>query len=207
MARLTVPCNTHCLPPAVRDELVEDLPEHLAEVAAEGSGSLTDRLGPPDTYAAELRAAAGVGAPSGAPNLDNRISAALVAIRGRLRALDTKLGPVIGYAKASDFLRLLRPAWWVLRGYLAAMLLTVMLTGHTFGLLPRLGGSTLAAVLLLATCVVGSIWLGRRSAGFTRWPKYVLNASSLFLVLFGVAGFLQADQDRLFSGGYDYQPA
>jgi uncharacterized membrane protein len=36
------------LPAATRDELLEDLPEHLAEVAAEGAGTLTDRLGAPE---------------------------------------------------------------------------------------------------------------------------------------------------------------
>ncbi|MFD0518227.1 HAAS signaling domain-containing protein [Paractinoplanes durhamensis] len=30
-----------------REELLEDLPEHLAEVRAEGSGTLRDRLGSP----------------------------------------------------------------------------------------------------------------------------------------------------------------
>ena len=109
------------LPPAVRDELVEDLPEHLTEVAAEGTGSLVDRLGPPEAYAAELRDAVGAGARPTAPNLDDRISAAVVKVRGRLRQLDSKTGPIIGYAKASDFLRLLRPAWWVLFGFFAML--------------------------------------------------------------------------------------
>src|ERR687889_155753 len=44
---------------AIRDELLEDLPEHLAEVAADDVGSLADRLGPPSVYAAELLASAG----------------------------------------------------------------------------------------------------------------------------------------------------
>jgi hypothetical protein len=36
------------LPPTVRDELLEDLPEHLAEVAAEDAGAFAERLGPPE---------------------------------------------------------------------------------------------------------------------------------------------------------------
>lgn len=47
------------LPAATRDELLEDLTEHLTEVAAEGQGSLAERLGPPAAYAAALRSAAG----------------------------------------------------------------------------------------------------------------------------------------------------
>ena len=48
------------LPKEARDELLEDLPAHFAEVLAEQGGPLVDRLGPPATYAAELRAAAGL---------------------------------------------------------------------------------------------------------------------------------------------------
>ena len=181
------------LPPAVRDELLEDLPEHLAEVAAEGHGSLTERLGPPEAYAIELRSAAGVAAPAATVNLDQRIGSAVTRLRGRLRALDGRLGPAIGYGRLSDFLRLLRPSWWLLRGYLVAMLVTLVLTGQEFGLLPRLGGSTLAALLLLTATVIGSIWLGRRSDRLGRRPRWVLHLSGALLVIFGLVAFLEID--------------
>lgn len=181
------------LPPAVRDELLEDLPEHLAEVAAEGDGSLVQRLGAPEVYARELRTAAGVTVPVATPNLDQRIGATLRKGRERLRAADVRLGPVIGYARLSDYLRLLRPAWWILRGYLAAMLIAVVLTGTTTGVLPRLGGSGLAALLLLAATVTGSIWLGRRTDRLGRRPKWVLRLSATLLILFGLVGFVAVD--------------
>ncbi len=47
------------LPAPARDQLLADLEDHLAEVAAESEQSLTDRLGTPEAYAAELRAAYG----------------------------------------------------------------------------------------------------------------------------------------------------
>ena len=47
------------LAPDEREELLEDLEDHLAEVAAEPGASLTDRLGDPERYAGELRAAFG----------------------------------------------------------------------------------------------------------------------------------------------------
>jgi hypothetical protein len=47
------------LDPGERAQLLEDLEGHLAEVAAETDGPLTDRLGPPEAYGAELRAAYG----------------------------------------------------------------------------------------------------------------------------------------------------
>jgi hypothetical protein len=111
------------LPEATRQELLEDLPEHLAEVRAEAQGTLLERLGTPAAYAAELRATAGfVG---GFPDPPTDRWASLHEVRDNtmtlLRQADDRIGPVIGYPKASDFLVLLRPAWWVLRGYLAAM--------------------------------------------------------------------------------------
>ena len=53
----TVRAQLADLPAMERDVLLEDLEQHLAEVAAEGEGSLVDRLGPPEDYAVELRAA------------------------------------------------------------------------------------------------------------------------------------------------------
>ncbi|MFD0594526.1 hypothetical protein ACFQZ4_20580 [Catellatospora coxensis] len=59
------------LPEQARNDLLEDLPAHLAEVAAEieaegGGATLTERLGPPSAYAAELRATLGhTGVPAG----------------------------------------------------------------------------------------------------------------------------------------------
>ncbi|MBF9134627.1 hypothetical protein I0C86_37715, partial [Plantactinospora sp. S1510] len=194
------------LAPTVRDELLEDLPEHLAEVAAEGEGSLVQRLGPPEMYAVELRTAAGVAPPVTVVNLDQRIASAVRKGRDRLRGLDSRLGPPIGYVRLSEFLLLLRPAWWVLRGYLAAMLITVMLTGNSFGLLPRLGGSGLAAILLLAVTVTASIWLGRRTDRLGRRPRWIVHLGAVLLVFFGLVGFLEADSRAV--DGYEntYSP-
>ncbi|GAB3139557.1 hypothetical protein GCM10027290_08940 [Micromonospora sonneratiae] len=191
------------LPVATQEELLEDLPEHLTEVAAEADGSLVDRLGTPEAYAAELRSVAGVGPAAAEARLDKRVTAAVAAGRARLRTVDTKLGSVLGYAKVSDYLRLLRPAWWILRGYLVAMFIAVALSGES-GLLPRLGGSFLAAVLLLVTCVTASVWLGRRSSGLTRWPRWTLNVATALIAVFGVALFTSVDSD---SNGIGYYPS
>ncbi|HTF07173.1 MAG TPA: hypothetical protein VK659_03275 [Asanoa sp.] len=180
---------------ATRDELLEDLPEHLAEVAAEGEGPLAERLGPPEAYAAELRAAAGLAeAVAPARGLDDRVATAVRRVRGTLGAADRKAGPLFGYGRASEFLRMLLPAWWVLRGYLVAMAITVVTTGSEFGLLPRLGGSTLAAVLLLAVCVLASIWLGRREGSLPPIPKAGIVVAGVLLFIFGLVGFSDADE-------------
>ncbi|TNH29881.1 hypothetical protein FHG89_10245 [Micromonospora orduensis] len=190
------------LPPTQRDELTEDLADHLAEFAAETDGTLVERLGEPETYAAELRAAAGATG-RGGRNLDQRVASAVVRVRARLRVLDTRLGPLLGYDTAGEFLRLLRPAWWVLRGYLAAMLVTVISTGGGFGLLPRFGGELLAGLFMLAGFVLASIWLGRRSAQLAGWPRWAVHAGSVVLAIFALAAVGNAE-DRLGYNDYYY---
>jgi hypothetical protein len=192
---------------STRDELIEDLPEHLAEVKADGAGSLVDRLGTPETYAADLRATAGfVGGFPDPPGRNDRLIELRDAALVRLRAADVRVGPLLGYARASEFLALLRPAWWLLRGYLAAMVVAWALddSGQPIGLLPRIGGSEVVAVALLAAGLLGSLWLGRRSAGgLSQWPRYALYAGSVVLVLVAVGGFLNADSTARDAGYHD----
>jgi len=142
------------LPTAERTELLDDVAGHLAEVAAEDGRPLADRLGPPEQYAAELRAAAGLPAPG---------TAATTAIgrwKRRFVRLDRRVGPVFGYDRASDFPRQLAPAWWVLRGYAAAAVLLWAVDGPS--LVPRIGGNAWAGGLITAAAIVASVWLGRR---------------------------------------------
>ncbi len=189
------------LDPATRDELLEDLPEHLNEVAAEGEGTLTERLGPPEAYAAELRAAAGLGVTTvPSRGLDDRFAATIRRARGALGIADRKTGPLFGYGRASEFLRVLAPGWWLLRGYLVAMAISWASAGTEPGLLPRLGGSTLAATLLLVVCLLASIWLGRRESRLPVLPRAGLVLGGLFLIIFGMVVFDKADH----YGGNDW---
>ena len=183
------------LPESLRDELLEDLPEHLAEVLADGVGSLTDRLGSPEAYAAELRSTAGFVGGFPDPPRPNQLREARDQALRVLRVADERVGPLFGYAHASEFLVQLRPAWWVLRGYLAAMVLAWLLddSGQPIGLLPRIGGSEIIALLLLAAGVLSSIWLGRRRFHLAKWPRLSLYAGSVILVLVALGGFLSAD--------------
>jgi hypothetical protein len=199
------------LPATVRDELLEDLPEHLAEVLAEGGGSLYERLGPPDAYAAELSASAGfvLGSPAAPPGEQSRIAATAARHRARidrvLRRADERVGPVLGYGRASEFLTLLRPAWWVLRGYLAAMAVAFLLHDHSapLGLLPRAGGDDFTAVFLLTLGILGSIWLGRRGQPAARWPRRLFRFGTAVLVIFAVVGFFEVDSAAQRDSYYD----
>ncbi|WBC03938.1 hypothetical protein [Micromonospora sp. WMMA1976] len=182
------------LPPVVRDELTEDLPEHLAEVAAEGDGALVDRLGTPEAYAAELRAAAGAGE-GRRPARFHRLTEAREQAATQIRLLDRQLGPVLGHETVSDFLRPLRPAWWLVRGWLAALLISVLVDGGRPGLLPRPNDNASAGLLLLIGAVAASLWLGRRSAGFTGWPRRLHRLGTAGLLLFGFAVLVDVDRN------------
>lgn len=136
------------LPAAPHEDLLEDLAEHLAEVAAEGEGSLEAKLGPPAAYAQELCRAAGLvgSAACGAPAPLDRLRQAALRLAGRD---DTRA--------VLAFLPELRPAWWVLRAWLAAAALSY-LAGSRFLLLPF---GPLLGVPVLAAAVVLSVRLGR----------------------------------------------
>jgi HAAS domain-containing protein len=169
------------LPPDAREDLLEDLADHLAEVAAEGEGTLEERLGPPTAYAAELRASAGLTGSGRRAPMD--LAAAAARTRRAARTADLRLGRLIGYERGSDFARLLRPGWWVLRGYLAAMLLLAVLGPYSFGLLPKddeLGWVWFAAV---AAAVIASVRLAKTSINWHGWPARLMIAVNGGLVV------------------------
>jgi hypothetical protein len=177
------------LPAEVRDELLEDLPAHLAEVTSEDGGSLAERLGEPERYAAELRAAAGL-TPGTTDGGVPALADLLTRLRRQARAADARLGPPLGYPRLSDFVRLLRPAWWLVRGYILFKIMTAAFTGDRSGVMPQLAGRLLLGVPVLVLFLVASVWLGRRSARAGRWPRRLLIAGNTLLavlVLFAVA--------------------
>lgn len=120
-----------------------DLAERLAEPE---EGTLRDRLGDPDAYAAELRAAAGL--PPRVVAVEPRTSAGeRISVRW-VRFSDQVLG-------AAPWLSDLRPVWWFVRGFALAALPAVLVGGSivvlgafgavvsvTLGLLARHGHLT-----------------------------------------------------------------
>lgn len=189
------------LPDSVRQELLEDLPDHLAEIAADDPAALDDRLGSPEAYAAELRAATGVDVSDPGPRRD-RLAETITALRPHALAFDAKVGQLIGYDRLVDFLVQLRPAWWVLRGYLVAVVMLHLLAGG-YGLLPHDGSAGLIGWLLVLALVGLSIRMGRRPLHLRRRLKPMwLAAAGVALVLlgFGLAAFDNGPDDY-------YQPS
>ena len=146
------------LEPEAREHLLSDTEASLLEAAEDGVAlPLEVRLGPPERFARELRAAAGLPEPEPEKS------------RGRLARLAAH--PRVVAARESA--RELAPVWWVARGFLALTFLA-QLAGDDwsirFPLLTRVLGNPVGWLLLVAF-VAGSIALGRRerrAAG--RWP-------------------------------------
>ena len=134
------------LPAEERDDLLTDVRASLVEAAAESRGNIAARLGPPEEFAAELRAAAGLHSPT--------------AARPALPELARRLA---GDAE----LNRLAPIWWVARAYVAVAALALVLGLHwsrTYVVLPRIGTGTIGLLAIAAATIV-SVWLGlqRRS--------------------------------------------
>ncbi|MBM6402725.1 hypothetical protein JQN72_00505 [Phycicoccus sp. CSK15P-2] len=160
------------LPPEDVDDLTLGMEADLAERAAEGGVHLGALVGEPESYAAELRAAAGlpprtaVEGPSSPP----WHAGLVVAARGW----------GAGLLERAPWLRDLRPVWWLARGWaLGWCLASVLWTGRVV-LLPTLGA-------------VVSFWLGHRLVGVGRADVRVVTTSLnavAALVLPASLGFL-----------------
>ncbi|WP_067135352.1 HAAS signaling domain-containing protein [Microtetraspora malaysiensis] len=167
------------LPAKDRDELLEDLDDHLAEVAAESDVPLEERLGSPAAYAAELRAAYGGRPARPRRSVVGRAGAVPGAVHRRLLGLPP-------YRQVVAFLPELRPAWWAIRGY--ALALVVLSAIGRGGVVP---GDPVSWVFTLMV-IWASVWLGRRTvagagSGWRRTPLILANAGAAWAVLVGVA--------------------
>ncbi|RJL33302.1 HAAS signaling domain-containing protein [Bailinhaonella thermotolerans] len=171
------------LPESDREELLEDLDSHLAEVAADSPEPLTARLGSPEAYAADLRAAYG-GRP--ATPRRGRLRRLPHDVTARFRetaaAAHTRLSELPAYRHLLEFLPQLRPAWWVLRGYAAAVVILSIQAGET------LTPTNILEWLFAFALVWASVWYGMRGAGLGhwRWAGRAVNVVALLGVAMGV---------------------
>lgn len=143
-------------------EAVEDLTggteADLTELLSERGGRLEQVLGPPGTYAAELRQAAGLPA---APVTSGTRAIDVGAWWSDRRTAVSRFGERRPWLRALwQFLVTLRPAWWVLRGLVAAW---VLLSVFGIGSTPTYLMFSWALVFFGAPAVLGSVLLGRWS--------------------------------------------
>lgn len=185
------------LPEDDRDELLEDLEEHLLEVAAEDDGTLEQRLGPPAVYAEELRASAGL--PSKDQTLARRPGQRLAdkLTRSRVWTAGAKLSESSQFRSFRAFLKELAPGWWVLRGYLGVVALAQITSGVRNDDFPIPFGGGIGLPLIVGA-VAFSVWLGRRGQ---HGRKGRLLSAALSIAAVAIAGGALANWD---SGAYAY---
>jgi hypothetical protein len=143
------------LPSAERDDLLAEVEASLLEATEEGAGPIAARLGAPEKFAAELRAAAGLHEPAPPVRRESDLGR-------QLRAIGVRVSAHPAVATLRRLGRELAPIWWVLRAYLAVGAIAYV-AGSTWSsrlpIVPRLGSAeTGLAVIVIA--VVVSVWLG-----------------------------------------------
>ncbi|MEV0649215.1 hypothetical protein AB0I28_28565 [Phytomonospora sp. NPDC050363] len=157
------------LPPHIRGELIGDLVDHLTEIAGETTTAvpLAARLGPPEGYAAELRATlpARTAVPMPHPLPHQGFAPARTASMDWADAVDRAdlaLGGFAGYPRFSELCRALRPGWWALRGALLVQFpLSYFLLGGGGHVVLYSSIALLPLGLLYAAGALASIRLGR----------------------------------------------
>ncbi|HEX2178063.1 MAG TPA: hypothetical protein VHL54_00880 [Actinomycetota bacterium] len=174
------------LPEEERTDLLEDLAQHLADMEAERAPdgpSLTTLLGPPDRYAAELRSAADL-----PPRTERKPTKETFGQRLG-RTFPARISRRLWHHRATrhvrEFVPELKPAWWVLRGYL---LIAVPALWSPNGMddfpVPTVGGSDFLGFWFTLAAIVGSVWLGRRPLG--KRQRQLVLAGNALLVIFAL---------------------
>ncbi|WP_426594516.1 HAAS signaling domain-containing protein [Cellulomonas sp. McL0617] len=178
------------LAPEQVEDLTDDLEADLADALADerhnahGRGVL-EQFGPPQEYAAELRAAAGLApvAVEAARRTTREVLGTPVrAVRRGGRTLLGALREKPFWPPVESFLVALRPFWWILRGWVGYQVLCYLAGATTMRWLPR----SLVQWVVLAVAVVLSVQWGRgmwnRSRSFS-WVAGAANVAAVVLVL------------------------
>ena len=190
------------VPDSDRQELLDDLAEHLREVAPESDAELIERLGTPEQYAAELLASAGIEA---MPRRGRQTRLLAARLRAVTNAIDA---PFVREVKA--FLPDLVPAWWVARAWII------------LGAIAARGGRLNEAVWipnvasgsrnftrdlgLLVAAIVLSVWIGQGAAvprdRRRHWANWTLTGIGIIAVL----SLLTADRTNYYQVDTVSQP-
>ena len=147
------------LEPEAREHLLSDTEASLLEADGDAADLPPEvRLGPPERFASELRAAAGLPempAPAARPGVLARLAAHPFLPAARVLA------------------RELAPIWWVMRAFAAVTLVAQVVGDDWSARYPVLTAAlgTPGGLLLLAGAIAASIALGRRErTAKRRWP-------------------------------------
>lgn len=188
------------LPVEEVDDLTGGMEADLSELAAECGGDLAGRLGSPTLYAAELRSAAGLPERvAGSGGRRRPLAEALTHARSSFAML-TDQHP--GLRSVTAFLVTLRPAWWLIRGYLLALGLWSVLNGSMRGVRPH---GVLQYVMALAAIVV-SVQLGRGWSRRTAVLGPLLVLANTAAVIVGFMASVSGEGSYYYAGSYSSPP-
>jgi len=178
------------LPTEDVDDLTIGMEADLTELAAECRGDLAGRLGSTMLYAAELRAAAGLPERAVGSGRGSRPLAQALANARTWFATLTQQHPWL--RSVTSFLVTLRPAWWLIRGYLAAWALWSMLLGGSRGIRPQ----TLKEYVMALVAIVVSVQLGRgwlRQRAVSRPLLVIANVAAVIVALMAMGSGAGSD--------------
>ncbi|HKV30494.1 MAG TPA: hypothetical protein VJT14_05710 [Candidatus Dormibacteraeota bacterium] len=167
------------LPRDQADVLLEELEDHLREVASVEGGPLAERLGPPEQYAQELREAYSATHTGG-----TRQDRPLRDLRLAVRAVTASAW----FVQVRAFLPELRPAWWVLRAYIVVLLLTEAFS-RNYNLRPipnPFSSRGLIEIIAAAIAIVVSIRLGRRNRALSNRGRFLAIAANVMIALIAI---------------------
>lgn len=166
--------------PRERADLLEDLEAHLRELEAEGDDELATILADPAAYADELRRSVGLSG-SGATSAGRG-----ARLGAWLRARPAAVTRHPWGAALVGFLPELRPAWWVVRGWVAVTALALVLNGGPIWRhVPVPWRHPLGLVLGIAAVVV-SVRAGRSGVDRSRAGRVANGALGVAAVVLGL---------------------
>lgn len=195
------------LPEGERQDILEEVAEHLADVAAElgpeaDAHALETRLGPASTYAAELRAAAGYDAPPRAP----RTRRLAEGVQGFGSSIQETVAGMKGGPETLTFLRSLRPAWWVLRAWVLAEWLAMGVSNGSASVVPHFHRNGFIGFVVFLLLAIWSVRVGLRSERLDAaapW-KRTIKVANVLAVIFTIP-VLAAVHPHEFNGTVSYQ--
>jgi hypothetical protein len=178
------------LDPSERAEVLDELADALREVAAEDDRPLREVLGPPADYVAAYRASAGLERREPQPS-------------GRLRTLTETMRNTVRtqpwWPHVLPLARLLRPAWWTLRGAVLAVLL-----GGALGIFRPSQVMSFLGLLCVTGAVAASLAIGSGQQMTRGWRRVLAGANviAVFAAL-TIASDVTAVRDEGWGAGYD----
>jgi hypothetical protein len=176
------------LPPETREEVLADIRAHLVELAAEPGPGMQERLGPPDRYAAELLAWAGLDVVDDVP---------------------VPSGPWWTWRPPAHHLASLRQAawtsWWLVRAAAIAGAFLFLLDVNN-GNFPGVGDQhgLIVGFVLAVFLAMPSVWFGiEAGTGGARWPSRAATAVGAVAVVIFVHGLIT----QYMPSGSRYEPS